>query len=86
MPRANLNDLQTFFVVAREKSFTKAAAKLGVSPGGDIMIHGLPDGKGWVGARHRLYDWTLGCIAVTDEEIDEVFELVPVGTPVEIRP
>jgi murein L,D-transpeptidase YafK len=64
----------------------KRAAKLGVSPGGDIMIHGLPDGKGWVGARHRLYDWTLGCIAVTDEEIDEVFELVPVGTPVEIRP
>ncbi len=64
----------------------KRAAKLGVSPGGAIMIHGLPNGKGWVGAGHRLYDWTLGCIAVTDEEIDEVFELVPVGTPVEIRP
>lgn len=62
------------------------AAKSGVSPGGDIMIHGLPNGKGWVGAAHRLYDWTLGCIAVTDEEIDEVWELVPVGTPVEIRP
>jgi murein L,D-transpeptidase YafK len=64
----------------------KRAAKLGVSPGGAIMIHGLPNGKGWVGAGHRLYDWTLGCIAVTDEEIDEIFELVPVGTPVEIRP
>jgi murein L,D-transpeptidase YafK len=64
----------------------KRAAKLGVSPGGAIMIHGLPNGKGWVGARHRLYDWTLGCIAVTDEEIDEIWELVPVGTPVEIRP
>ena len=62
------------------------AAKLGVSPGGSIMIHGLPNGKGWIGAAHRLYDWTLGCIAVTDEEIDEVFKLVPVGTPVEIRP
>ncbi len=64
----------------------KRAAKLGVSPGGAIMIHGLPNGKGWIGAGHRLYDWTLGCIAVTDEEIDEVWELVPVGTPVEIRP
>jgi murein L,D-transpeptidase YafK len=64
----------------------KRAAKLGVSPGGAIMIHGLPNGKGWVGAAHRAYDWTLGCIAVTDEEIDEIFELVPVGTPVEIRP
>jgi murein L,D-transpeptidase YafK len=62
------------------------AAKLGVSPGGAIMIHGLPNGMGWLGAAHRMYDWTLGCIAVTDEEIDEIFELVPVGTPVEIRP
>jgi murein L,D-transpeptidase YafK len=64
----------------------KHAAKLGVPPGGAIMIHGLPNGKGWVGAGHRLYDWTLGCIALTDEEIDEVWKLVPVGTPVEIHP
>lgn len=62
------------------------AAKLGVSPGGAIMIHGLPNGMGWLGAAHRLYDWTLGCVAVTDEEIDEIWNLVPVGTPVEIRP
>lgn len=62
------------------------AAKLGVAPGGAVMIHGLPNGKGWVGATHRLFDWTLGCIAVTDQEIDEVWNLVPVGTPVEIRP
>lgn len=64
----------------------KRAARLGVSPGGAIMIHGLPEGKAWVGARHRLFDWTLGCVAVTNEEIDEVWTLVPVGTPVEIRP
>lgn len=62
------------------------AARLHAPPGGAIMIHGLPNGKGWVGARHRLYDWTLGCIAVTDEEIDQISTLVPVGTPVEIRP
>lgn len=64
----------------------RRAARLGVSPGGDIMIHGLPNGKGWIGAGHRLYDWTLGCIAVTDEEMDEIWKMVPVGTPVEIRP
>lgn len=64
----------------------KRAARLGVSPGGAIMIHGLPNGKGWVGARHRLFDWTLGCVAVTDKEIDEIWTLVPIGTPVEIRP
>jgi murein L,D-transpeptidase YafK len=62
------------------------AAKQGVSPGGAIMIHGLPNGMGLLGASHRLYDWTLGCIAVTDDEIDEIWNLVPVGTPVEIRP
>ncbi len=64
----------------------KHSAKLGVPPGGAIMIHGLPNGKTWVGAKHRLYDWTLGCIAVTDQEIDEIWTLVAVGTPVEIRP
>ena len=64
----------------------RRAARLGVSPGGAVMIHGLPNGKGFVGPAHRLYDWTLGCIAVTDEEIDEIWGLVPVGTPVEIRP
>jgi murein L,D-transpeptidase YafK len=64
----------------------RRAAKLGVSPGGAVMIHGLPNGKGWIGVGHRLYDWTLGCIAVTDEEIDEIWKLVPVGAPVEIRP
>jgi murein L,D-transpeptidase YafK len=62
------------------------AAKLGVPPGGEIMIHGLPNGVSWLGSSHRLYDWTLGCIAVTDPEIDEIWTMVPVGTPVEIRP
>jgi murein L,D-transpeptidase YafK len=62
------------------------AARRGVAPGGAVMIHGLPNGKGWVGAGHRLYDWTLGCVAVTNDEIDEIWNLVPTGTPVEIRP
>jgi murein L,D-transpeptidase YafK len=62
------------------------AAKAGVPPGGAVMIHGLPNGLGSLGAAHRLYDWTLGCVAVTDDEIDEIWNLVPVGTPVEIRP
>ena len=62
------------------------AARLGAAAGGAIMIHGLPNGMGWLGATHRLYDWTRGCIAVTDDEIDEIWNMVPVGTPVEIRP
>jgi len=62
------------------------ARKLGVSPGGDIEIHGLGKKFGWIGAAHRLKDWTDGCIAVTNEEIREIYEIVPVGTPVEIKP
>ena len=62
------------------------ARKLGVRPGGDIEIHGLGAKFGWVGAAHRQVDWTDGCIAVTNEEIDEIFPLVDVGTAVQIFP
>lgn len=62
------------------------ARKLGANPGGDIMIHGIPNGWGWVGSNHRATDWTDGCVAVTDNEIEEIWSLVPDGTPVEIRP
>lgn len=62
------------------------ARKLGVRPGGDIEIHGLPAQYAWMGAAHRTVDWTTGCIAVTNPEIDEIWGDVAVGTPVEIRP
>jgi murein L,D-transpeptidase YafK len=62
------------------------AQKLGVSPGGDIMVHGLPNGFGWLKSLHRERDWTDGCIAVTDEEMDEIWNAVPDGTPIEIKP
>ena len=62
------------------------ARELGASPGGAIMIHGLKNGFSWVGASHADVDWTDGCIAVTDEEIEEIYKFVPNGTIVEIRP
>ena len=62
------------------------ARALGVSPGGDIMIHGLPARQAWVGAAHRDFDWTEGCIAVTNAEIEEIWSAVPVGTPIQIKP
>jgi murein L,D-transpeptidase YafK len=58
----------------------------GILPGGGVMIHGLPDGESWVGDLHREFDWTNGCIAVTDDEMAEIWELVDDGTPIEIRP
>jgi murein L,D-transpeptidase YafK len=62
------------------------AKKLGVDPGGQIMIHGLPPAYAWLGPLHRKTDWTLGCIAVTDSEIEEIWTLVAIGTKVEIKP
>ena len=62
------------------------AKQRGVSPGGDVFVHGLPNGYGWVGAAHRARDWTDGCIAVTNQEIDEIWAAVVNGTPIEIRP
>jgi L,D-peptidoglycan transpeptidase YkuD (ErfK/YbiS/YcfS/YnhG family) len=50
------------------------------------MIHGIKNGFSKVGERHAESDWTKGCIAVTDEEIEEIERLVPNGTVVEIRP
>ena len=57
----------------------------GVNPGGLIMIHGIRNGLGIVGRWHRLMDWTNGCIAVTNSEIEEIWAAVPDGTPIEIR-
>ncbi len=62
------------------------AKQLRVAPGGDIMIHGIRNGFGWIGPLHRTVDWTRGCIAVTDSEIEEIWRIVPDGVPVEIRP
>lgn len=62
------------------------AAERGVSAGCDIMIHGLPNGQGANADNYRDKDWTAGCIAVTDEEIEELWRITPDGTPIEIRP
>jgi murein L,D-transpeptidase YafK len=62
------------------------ASQKGVHPGGDIMIHGVGENWNWVGANHTLRDWTLGCIAVTNQEIEELYQFTAIGTPVEIKP
>ncbi len=65
---------------------SERARRAGVRPGGDVEIHGLGKAFGFVGSAHRMRDWTDGCVAVTNEEIEEIWKLVPVGTRVEIRP
>ena len=62
------------------------AAAANVEPGGNIMIHGLLNGWGGIGEWHRRWDWTNGCIAVTNEEVREIWSRVPNGTPIVIAP
>jgi murein L,D-transpeptidase YafK len=62
------------------------AKRKGVNPGGEIKIHGLRNGIGLIGKFHRLFNWTAGCIAVTDKEIDELYKSVDLGTPIIITP
>ena len=62
------------------------AKRLGKPAGGDVKIHGLRNNTGFIGKYHRWYDWTLGCIAVTDEEMDELYDAVKIGTQIEIYP
>ena len=61
------------------------ANEKGMNPGGDIMIHGIKRGFGWLGKLHAYVDWTTGCVAVTNEEIEEIYRSVPDGTKVTIK-
>lgn len=81
--------LRVSYPNANDIAFAKAN---GVNPGSDIMIHGFPSGKDQEIARwalsetHPKLNWTQGCIAVTDKEIEEIFSLVAVKTTIEICP
>jgi murein L,D-transpeptidase YafK len=50
------------------------------------MIHGQHNGIGWLAPIAQLLDWTNGCIAVTNSEMDEIIDLVEPGTPIAIHP
>lgn len=68
---------------ARDIARAKAA---GVAPGGAVMIHGQKNGLGWASGISRHLDWTRGCIALSDKDMDAVWDSVPVGTPIDIEP
>ncbi|MCS5712084.1 L,D-transpeptidase family protein [Candidatus Berkiella aquae] len=62
------------------------AKQNGVSPGGEIMIHGLATPFSFLGKHHSQRDWTLGCIALSNEEMEEIYANVAVGTKIIIKP
>jgi murein L,D-transpeptidase YafK len=63
-----------------------SARSRNIDPGGLVMVHGMRNGFGWIGRLHRMIDWTDGCVAVTNNEIDEISVAVPVGTKIVIEP
>jgi murein L,D-transpeptidase YafK len=63
----------------------QSAAQRGVDPGGAIMIHGQRNWLGWLSFITQRFNWTDGCIAVTNSEMDEIWRMVAVPTPIEIR-
>lgn len=62
------------------------ARALGKDPGGKIMIHGLPNRMSASRVGHPSLDWTQGCIAVNNRQMDEIWQMVDAGTPIEIHP
>ena len=62
------------------------AKLLGKSPGGDVKIHALKNGLGAINKFQRLINWTNGCIALTNSEVDELYASVSIGTKIEIKP
>jgi murein L,D-transpeptidase YafK len=64
----------------------KRAKKLGINPGGLIMIHGQKNGFGWFSWITQHFNWTDGCIALSNRAMDEIWESVDVGTPIKIEP
>jgi murein L,D-transpeptidase YafK len=62
------------------------ARSLGVDPGGEIMIHGLPNEPRGTEASYKGVDWTDGCIAVSNSDMIDLWRLITVTTPVEIHP
>jgi lipoprotein-anchoring transpeptidase ErfK/SrfK len=68
-----------------ERDAANAKAR-GVATGGSIMVHGLPDRFASYGSAHRNWDWTEGCIAVTNAEIEEIWSAIPDGATIQIKP
>ena len=67
----------------RDKNLAERGGRV---PGGAIMIHGRPNWTGWIRSLYEDRDWTDGCIAVSNAEMDEIWSAVPDGTPVTILP
>lgn len=65
---------------------SECARKRGVNPGGAIMIHGQKNGFGWLGPLTQRHNWIDGCIALLNDDMEQVWKLIDIGTLIEIVP
>jgi murein L,D-transpeptidase YafK len=84
--KADSSHYRSLHISYPSRADRQRAAAQGVPPGGFVMIHGMRPNMAWIGRLHLLQDWTNGCIAVTNREMDEIWRAVADGTPIEIRP
>ena len=82
----NSNYYKSIHISYPNKKDRENAKRLGVSPGGDIMIHGQLNGWEWAAPIVQLFSWTDGCIALSNKDMDQVWLAIDPGTPIEIRP
>lgn len=68
------------------KTDVAIAQHRGLSPGGQIMIHGQKNGLGWLSSLTQFFDWTNGCVALSNADMDIVWQRVPAGTPIHLLP
>ena len=64
----------------------ESARQRGVEPGGDIMVHGQPNGYAWISPVSQFFNWTDGCIGLSNKDMDKVWESIDPGIPIVIEP
>jgi murein L,D-transpeptidase YafK len=84
--KANSNYYKAIHISYPNTEDKKRARKRNVNPGGSIMIHGQKNGYGGLSFITQRFNWTDGCIAVSNKAMDEIWQVVDVGTPIEIKP
>jgi len=83
---ANSDYYKSIHISYPNKKDRENAKRLGVSPGGNIMIHGQLNGWEWAAPIVQLFSWTDGCIALSNKDMDQIWLAIDPGTPIEIWP
>jgi murein L,D-transpeptidase YafK len=84
--KSNSSFYKAIHISYPKKEDVNNAKKSGINPGGFIMIHGQKNHLGWLSFLTQKYDWTNGCIAVTNKEMDEIWQSIDIPIKIQILP